>query len=398
VTRRIVAIALIFIFASGAWLALGGVTHYRTSTAYRGLRGEVGALWGTRHSQTAPRLVYPEAAESEEKQQADRVALAPERSDVAVDLSLDQRKKGLLWYSTYRVSFDGAYTFRNDLKASKKFLVEFEFPARDAIYDDFRFELDGREVDVEPGSRGVVSSPVVLSPGEAVDLRVSYESRGLDEWKYAFGHGVSHVKNFRLEMTTDFDDIDFPRNTISPGTKERTAEGWRLVWKHDNLMSGFALGMTMPQKPNPGYLAGRMSLFAPISLLFFFTIVFMLSVMRGYRIHPMNYFFLAAAFFAFNLLFSYLVDHIDVNLAFLISAAASVGLVVSYLRLVVGPRFALVEAGGAQLVYLVLFSYAHFFQGYTGLAITVASVITLFVLMQATGRIDWDERFSGDGP
>jgi hypothetical protein len=73
----------------------------------------------------------------------------------------------------------------------------------------------------------------------------------------------------------------------------------------------------------------------------------------------------------------------------------SVFLVVSYLRLVTGLRFAAVEAGLAQVLYLVLFSYAFFFRGFTGLAITVAAILTLFVAMQTTGRIRWADRFAG---
>jgi hypothetical protein len=71
---------------------------------------------------------------------------------------------------------------------------------------------------------------------------------------------------------------------------------------------------------------------------------------------------------------------------------------VSYLRLVVGIRFAAVEAGLAQLIYLVLFSYAFFFRGFTGLAITIGSILTLFVVMQATGRIRWHEQFAKPRP
>jgi hypothetical protein len=77
----------------------------------------------------------------------------------------------------------------------------------------------------------------------------------------------------------------------------------------------------------------------------------------------------------------------------LIAAIVSVFLVVSYLRLVVGSRFAAVEACGEQFLYLVLFSYAFFFQGFTGLAVTIGSVITLFVVMQLTARIPWRDRF-----
>jgi hypothetical protein len=41
-----------------------------------------------------------------------------------------------------------------------------------------------------------------------------------------------------------------------------------------------------------------------------------------------------------------------------------------------------------------MFSYAFFLKGFTGLAITIGSVTTLFVVMQVTGRIRWTDRFS----
>jgi len=44
-------------------------------------------------------------------------------------------------------------------------------------------------------------------------------------------------------------------------------------------------------------------------------------------------------------------------------------------------------------VYLVLFAYAFFLEGYTGLSITILCIITLFVVMQATAKIDWAKQF-----
>ena len=52
------------------------------------------------------------------------------------------------------------------------------------------------------------------------------------------------------------------------------------------------------------------------------------------------------------------------------------------------------EAGLAQLTYLVLFSYAFFFKGFSGLAVTIGSIITLFIVMQLTARIRWSETFA----
>jgi len=42
----------------------------------------------------------------------------------------------------------------------------------------------------------------------------------------------------------------------------------------------------------------------------------------------------------------------------------------------------------------VMFSYAFFLKGFTGLSITIGSVLTLFVVMQVTGRIRWTDKFA----
>jgi hypothetical protein len=90
---------------------------------------------------------------------------------------------------------------------------------------------------------------------------------------------------------------------------------------------------------------------------------------------------------------AYLADHLDIHVSFAIAAVISVALVVSYLRIVSGMRLAIRQAGIAQVVYLVLFSYAFFFEGYTGLTITAGAVLTLFILMQLTARVDWVSAF-----
>jgi inner membrane protein involved in colicin E2 resistance len=230
-----------------------------------------------------------------------------------------------------------------------------------------------------------------LGAGETAHLRIVYRSHGLESWRYRLGDEVSQARNFALRIKTNFKDIDFPLNTLSPTEKHEASAGWDLTWSYSNLISGFQIGVTMPEKLQPGPLAGQISYFAPVSLLLFFFVVFVITTIRTIELHPMNYFFLAAAFFSFHLLLAYLVDHVSIHLAFLICSAVSVFLVVSYLRLVVGGRFAIVEAGGAQFIYLVLFSYAFFLHGFTGLAVTIGCIGTLFVVMQLTARIRWAE-------
>jgi len=86
---------------------------------------------------------------------------------------------------------------------------------------------------------------------------------------------------------------------MSPTEERRTNAGWELEWKYQNLVSGFDIALKMPQKLQPGPLAGRISFFAPVSLFFFFFLIFILATLRGIDLHPMNYFFWRAHFLRF---------------------------------------------------------------------------------------------------
>jgi inner membrane protein involved in colicin E2 resistance len=405
-TKRIIAITFIFVCTSIAWAILGGTIFARTYDSTASADNRVASTWGAPQDQSPPTASFKEIVLRNEEStengktivktiQEEVTTLLPlESSAVDVALDLEHRQKGLLWYSTYKVGFAGLYGFRNTTDKERTVNFVLNFPTSKAIYDDLVFTVDGTPVAVNNELNAAIGS-VKVPAGQVARLAVGYRSQGLNEWRYSFGSkDVAQVRDFTLKMKTNFKDIDFPDNTLSPSEKNQNGAGWDLTWSFKNLVSGYQIAMVMPEKLQPGPLAGRISFFAPVSLFFFFFIMLIITTMRGIELHPMNYFFLAAAFFSFHLLLAYLVDHVSIHLAFGISAAVSVFLVVSYLRLVVGLHFASREAAVAQFVYLVMFSYAFFLKGFTGLAITLGSVVTLFVAMQVTGRIRWADNFS----
>ncbi len=402
--KRLLAIAFIFTCASIAWLILGGTISARTSSSADRLRGRVQSVWGAPHTQVSAFGAYElpvpyveNITENGKQRQVERTRLEthtvrPSASDIAVNLQSEPRQKGLLWYSTYRVGFRGDYVFTNPEKDKQTIRLSLPLPAAQAVYDDLQFVIDGHPSTVVMDKETAYVGLDVL-PSQIVKVQVTYKSQGLEFWKYSFGQNVSPVRNFHLRMTTNFKDIDFPDNTLAPTAKSETTEGWQLDWSYQNLLSGYAIAMTMPEKLQPGPLASEISFFAPVSLFFFFFLLFIITTLRNIELHPMNYFFLSAAFFAFHLLLAYLADHLDIHVSFLICSVVSVFLVVTYLRLVIGTQFAIREAALAQLIYLVLFSYAFFFKGLTGLSITIVAILTLFAAMQMTGRIRWSEKF-----
>lgn len=379
--KTLVAIAMVWILSSLAWVVLGSTLLARSGDFTDVLGREVRQLWGPSIAQRPP-------SATTESVKPVPVGLAASEIDVALDL--EHRQKGLIWFSTYVVDFDARYVFENPSDQREQVSFLFPLESEHALYDGFDVTEDDKSVGAEV-KQGVARWTTRLAPHQKKSYEVRYRSRGTSRWQYDLTSGTGNVRDFRLALSTDFEEVNFLPGTLSPSKHETGAGGWRGSWEFKTLVASSPIGLALPERINPGPLASKITFFAPVSLLFFFFVVAILAHAQKKLLHPLHYLFLGCAFFAFHLLFAYLVDHVSIAPSFAIAAAVSTALVVSYARLFVGWRFALREIGVSQLLYLVLFSFTFFWTGFTGLAITVGAILTLFVLMQITGRRDLSE-------
>ena len=385
--KRLIAIGGIIICTAVGWFILGSSVLVRSGVSLNRCGPEVTGGWGPVMTQPHPSIYYnsPGSANG-------RHMIQPSQSNVSVSLRYEPKRKGLLWYRTFLVDFQGEYSLQNPTQITQTIYIRFEFPAANASYSDFSFVINGAPSTENNKTAEGITEAVTLAPGQSAKFAVSYKSRGTERWGYSFGD-TTRIRNFRLAMTTDFSEFDFPAGTGSPTERARAAEGWKFVWSYPDVINAQAIAMGMPSVANPGPVASRMSFFAPVSLLFFFAVLILIGMVWEVKLHPMNYFFLAAGCFAFQLLFAYLVDLIPLFLAFAISAAVSLALVSGYLLAAAGRRFARIAAL-AQFAFIVLFSYSFFFEGLTGLTITIGAIVTLALLMIATARVNWADKFT----
>ena len=412
-TLRFLAVVVIFGAVSLAWVVLGASIGSRTRTLDQRLSQEMDSLLGPGVlAQPAPYL-----AAGKDIGRDDPSVTAPSSSTVAADVKHHYRYKGLLWYTALSLAFEGRYTVparpggAAATAAAESFFI-FPLPQGVTAYDKLSVTLDESAWEVSSGAIAAGRCVVPVDRAAEHVVTVSYLTTGRDIWLYAPGGApqalprdgeqvisasgpLSELRDFSLTVTTDFRDIDYPKGTRSPSEPARpAAAGMAAVWEYANARTNQAMGVVVPARTNAGPIVARMSLFAPVSLFFFFCVLFTVVVLKKIPLHPMHYLFVAAGFFAFHILMAYLVDVLNIHASFWVSAAVSVLLVVSYMRLVAGMKFATAYVGLAQLIYLIGFSYAFFWVGRTGLTVTVGAVLTLFVLMQATGRVDWPEAFS----
>src|SRR5207244_384151 len=111
--------------ATAAWMILGATLVWRSEKSESGLRGRVVSTWGAPHEQKPPSAGYNtisskivESVVNGEKlsQAVNETVFHPlplDSSRIQVGLQLEHRQKGLRWFSTYRVAFDGVYAFHN---------------------------------------------------------------------------------------------------------------------------------------------------------------------------------------------------------------------------------------------------------------------------------------------
>jgi len=406
--KRLIAIAFVWIGCAIAWVVLGSTIVVRSGESTYELTREVHALWGPPMRQYPPAAQYyttqrvkdvltsydAQGRQVQTQIEKDVTVTTPiplEGSDIVTKISLEHRRKGLNWFPTYGVDFAATYVFQNHGDAPRSVEITYPLVADNAGYDAFEVtDAAGTVVETRVSGSGA-SWTAPFGPREKKAYSIKWRSRGTSTFHYEMTAATGQVKNLKLVMETDFRSIDFPAGTVSPSMHGPIpGGGWHGEWQFKNLIASTPVGVELPQRLNPGPVASRITFFAPVGMLFFFFVVAVFAAGRKRELHPLHYFFIGCAFFAFHLLFAYLVDHLAIWPSFAIASVVSLFLVVSYARLFVGWLFATREIAISQVLYLVLFSATFFWKGYTGLAITVGAILTLFVMMQFTGRVKWE--------
>jgi hypothetical protein len=390
-TTHLIASIAIVGCTTVAWFILATAMSQRTRESSETMSQEVAGVWNPPLEQK-----HPEAWFETPNAPGGRATLLPAASDVTVDLKFVPKQRGLFRHRTYDVAFKAAYVFANPTRIPQTVYISFPLPAGAEKLEGFEFRL-GDEPAAEPfrsGASGMATRAVVLPASGKITLYAAYQTRGTSSWIYSFPE-KRRIAGFLLRMRTDFLEINFPVGTGSPRDEDRKDDGngWDLVWNYPDVLAVPSIGMDMPKLLNAGPVATRIAFFAPVSLVFFVTVLLLLGGLKSVPLHPMHVFFVSAGFFAFHLLFAYLVDLLPIYPSFAIATVVSLVLVSGYLR-VVGGNGLFKIALPAQFAYLVLFSASFFFDGLTGITLTVCGIFTLAWLMFLTAKVDWRTQFS----
>ena len=133
-----------------------------------------------------------------------KIRLIPIANDIDVDVQLEHRWKGLIWYSTYLVAFKGRYTIKNETGIVQAARLHFSFPSQSATYEALGFYIDDHEHDVDIDTAEGIRRIITLAPGATRSFELRYRTRGLSSWHYRLAPDSGRTKNLHLTVKTNF--------------------------------------------------------------------------------------------------------------------------------------------------------------------------------------------------
>lgn len=192
-----------------------------------------------------------------------------------------------------------------------------------------------------------------------------------------------------------------------PATREITSEGFRAAWRISELASEgpralaacrepgckpleqYTFGVRLIEPVDVYMQAHRAVKYALLFVLLTFSGFFLFEILRDLRIHPIQYLLVGLALAMFFLLLIALSEHMRFVYAYLIAAAACVGLIAAYLQAVLKSAlralgFAAMLTALYTMLYALLRSEDH--------SLLMGAILVFAVLaavMLATRRIDW---------
>src|SRR5262249_39180543 len=224
--KRLLVIGVIWVGCAVAWMVLGSTILVRSGATSSELVQEVHLLWGPPLAQQPPNALYRETVRRREKitskdaqgrpveteierEEPVQIEIPVAQSDVAVKLALEHRRKGLNWFPTYTVDFRARYGFVNTTQAPRRIEMRFPLSTENTIYDDLQV-LDAGGLPVATTiAGGAAQWADEFAPGQRREYTISYRSRGTSTWHYQLTAGTGQVRNFHLELDTNFANVDF---------------------------------------------------------------------------------------------------------------------------------------------------------------------------------------------
>lgn len=424
-TVKLIAIGLLAFLLLVPIILIFGLVGER-ETRRNAATQDVASHWGTRQAIVGPALVVPvtrrwlepAVPKPVERTEVRYAIFLPERLRVRGTLESQTLSRGIFVVPVYRLALtlDGEFgqpkpedlgIASGDVAWNHARLALGVSEVR-AIQDQAAVTWNGSSVPFLPGSDGFgeagagINAPVVVTGNEVSHtFSIPLTLRGSMSANFA-----PSAANTTVELTSNFQHPNFQGGWL-PDARTVSADGFRASWSVPSLGRGYPqawlsgataptdaiqkslFGVALQDPIDPYRMTERSVKYAVLFVLLTFGSVWLVEVMAGVRVHPVQYLLLGAALCLFYLLELSLSEHFRFGAAYGIAATAVVLLIGAYSLVALKRvrRAAVVTFGATTLygyLYVVLTN-----EDYALLIGSIGLFISLAFVMLITRRIDW---------
>ncbi len=258
----------------------------------------------------------------------------------------------------------------------------------------------------EPSGQGVgdlaaitVPWPELASQGAGPVLPFAFELTLAGSERIAW---LPLARNTQVQVAGAWPDPGFDGEFL-PAQRQLTADGFSAQWQVLDLnrsiaqfgsergvnLRGSEFGVSLLRPVGPYQSNTRAGKYGVLFVVFTFATFFLFEILRGLRLHPLQYLLVGAALCTFYVLLLALSEHIGFALSYALAALAIALLIGSYAAAVLRQR-----RSGAALGMLVAVVYALLYglivsEDYALLMGALALLAALAAVMLLTRKVDW---------
>jgi inner membrane protein len=272
------------------------------------------------------------------------------------------------------------------------------------IKDCIDAAFDGQVLSMGPG----VGSADVIASGVSAGIRLD-GSANLHPFRFELNLNGSRQINFApvgkvttVTARSQWKDPSFS-GAFLPVERTVSEQGFTAKWKVLHLNRNYPQSW-IDRGGDPAQSTFGVSLFSPVDIyqksmrmakyalmfiVFTFTAFFIAEVMTRLRVHPVQYLLIGLAIIIFYVLLLSISEQASFGWAYLISAAAIIGMVTGYAKAILRSRTVAVMVAG---VLAALYAYLYILLQLEDYALLMGGVglfVVLSAVMYLTRKIDW---------
>lgn len=397
---------------------------------------EVREKWGGQQIVSGPILTIPYTAKrqvvtntndgqvlTQEIEEKKYVSFLPEQLNFKGDVGTQLLKRGIYEVSVYDSQLEiGGYFVQPDFSLSEmptenaqinweEAYISFSLSDLKALQKNSKFSWDKKEYEFKPGYENKAAEAILAYSGINAKVDVSADA-GPGRYDFSFTLDIKGSESLQfapvgketnVNLSSDWPAPSFIGSFL-PDKRELDENGftadWRVlelnrdypqVWDqgYSNNIHKSSLGVKFIITVDEYQKNTRAVKYAIMFISLTFLVFFFVEIINRVRIHPIQYILVGLSLVLFFSLLISITEHLNFNLAYLISALATITLVALYARTIFKSlRLTGVLTGILFIIYIFIFTIIQL-EDYSLLFGSVGLFLVLALVMYISRKIDW---------